>query len=285
MYKSRPMTWKNCLGLLLAVFLPLLAWQFWKIDFSAPHSIAGDDLLGNMLYKSVVQYGLKGVWFCPSLGAPEMAKLIDTPFMSYTTVLKVLVCSWFTSNIYTITYINYALSFMLSGMTMYLLLNRLIDRIWIKTFFSIAFAITPYHFLRGMVHLTLSNYYPMPMAIYLMLLICSEEFKGIAPARYMKQKWKIALMYFCCIYLGISNIYYAFFGLFCMAVGLLIKLVEKKKLSVLWKEAVPLYVLLVGVVLTILPGKLYTVLRLSSLPSAENLLFLPHFQILLSPCG
>lgn len=263
MNTSRRLNGKNCVGLLVATLLAAAAimasMRVWEMDFTVPVSFSGDGILGDLLHKSVKQYGIKGLWYCYSIGAPEYSALIDTPFLDLAYGLEVYLIS-LVAPANAISFVLYILTYPLAAFTIYLLLNRFTDSVPLKLMLSAAFAVTPYHFMRNMGHLTLSQYHVVAIAVYLMLVIYEEDFAGVVPRRYLSEKWKILLLYGGCVYLGMSNIYYVFFGLVCMGMALVAKLIKSKRLSCLWKEAAPIYAVLVGVLIGLAP-KLYYTLR------------------------
>ncbi|MBQ8108881.1 MAG: hypothetical protein IJ124_01800 [Clostridia bacterium] len=260
MVNQRALKGKNLAGLLVAVLISLgvilCSMRIWEMDLNVPPGFTNDYALGAMLTKSIKQNGIMGLWRCETIGAPELSALADTPFLDLNYGLTMFAITRLVPNGNVACYVMYILGYALAALFMYLLLNRFTDRVLIKSFFSVAFAITPYHFLRGLEHLTLSHYFSAPVAVYLMLVIYGEDFSGVAPERYLRAKWKIAVLYASALLLGLSNIYYAFFGLMGMSLALIGKLVRQKKLSCLIREALPIYAALAGVVIGLVP-KLY----------------------------
>lgn len=290
---SRRFDTGNWIGLILttltATAIVLVMMRVWEMDLNVLPELSGDGALGGLLHKSIKQYGIRGLWFCDALGAPEVSALIDTPFLDLSYGLEAWLISLFVQS-NAITYILYFLSYTFAAFFMYLLLNRFTGRVWLKSLLSIAFAVTPYHIIRNMGHLTLSRYHALPMAIYLMLVVYEEDFAGVAPRRYLKEKWKLAVLYGSCVYIGLSNIYYAFFALICIGAALIGKLIRRKSVSCLWKEAVPIYAVLLGVLIELTP-KLYYSLRHGfnaaagvRLPQDSEIFALKIIQMLL-PCG
>lgn len=260
--KNKQYKYYKIIGFLLAVSIPLIiilgSMRVWEMDMNVPYSFAEDAMLGLPIIKSICENGIKGLFFCESMGAPEVSALIETPFLDFNFAFEVLGLKYFAQSPEMVYYLIYFFTFPLAGATMYLLLNRFTNKVRLSVFFSVAYAITPYHFSRGLSHMTLSNYYVVPLAIYLSLLIAEEKFCGIVPERYGKSKWKAILMYLACVVLGLGNVYYAFFGLMCMGIALIVKMIRDKKWNGLWKEAVSLYTVVFTVLLGLLPKVFYT---------------------------
>ncbi len=258
---------KRIVGLMISMTIVLVyvlvISRIWEMDVTVPPGFSGDGILGITIFKSLIKDGIRGLFFCENLGAPDISSFIDTPFIDFDLVIEVLLVSRIVRNVNAVFYVCYFLTYPLSALTMYLLAGKITDNTFYRVVISIAFAITPYHTMRAMGHITLSHYYVVPIGIYLMLLISEEEFCRIVPERYLKEKqwWKIFAMFFGCFVLGMSNIYYAFFGLLCMGMGVLYKLGRNKNVSIFLKEAVLVYVELTGVLLGVSPKIVYSVIN------------------------
>lgn len=232
-----------------------------NMDFNVPPSFSGDAELAELLYKSIYDYGLKGLYYNPQIGAPSGSSLIDTPFLDLTYAIEIDILSKFLNNQTCVIYMVYFLSYPLSAMTMYILMTKLTDDVIVKYITSVAFAITPYHFIRGMGHGTLSNYYIVPITILISIIIYEKDFnKGIV------SKWgpiKNTILYITCFIIGLSNVYYVYFGLICMFTSIIFKIFNKnrkgkKVVRLLCNELVPLYVTLLGLICSLLPSIIYS---------------------------
>ena len=276
--KYRTKKAQNIIGFFAAtsasLFVILISIHIWEMDLNVPLSNqGGDGVLALTIFKSIYDYGLKGLYFCKSLGAPDIAAFVETPFIDTDLAIEVSLLSKLLPNANVVFYIDFFLTYVLAAASMYLLASKLTENIFIKTIISFSFAITPYHFSRQMSHLTLSHYYVIPIAIYLMILIYEEDFKMIVPSRYLNrgQHWKIIIMYTGCLMLGLSNIYYAFFGLLCMATGWIAKAIKKKEWKIFYKESVLIYTVLMGVLLGLLPKIIYTIQNGKNLEAIQRL--------------
>ncbi|HBB72208.1 MAG TPA: hypothetical protein DCZ71_06330 [Ruminococcus sp.] len=233
--------------------------RVWEMDLSVPFGYGGDCTLDSMIIKSIVEYGHKGLYFCYRMGAPGISELIDTPFFDINLSAQIWVLSKFTKSYPLIFYLIYFMTYPSAAGAMYLLTGKVTERIPLRAVAGFIYAIAPYHFFRAMSHITLSNYFVVPIGIWLAMLIAEEPFKGLAPERFGKKGWwKTAVMYLSCILLGLSNIYYAFFALFCMGLALLYKCFSTGKIKGIWREAASLVVLLVSVLASLMPKILYT---------------------------
>lgn len=284
----------NVIGFTLSAIIPLviivISMKAWEMDLNVPYAFSEDSMLGLPIIKNICNNGIRGLFYCDYMGAPEVSTLIETPFLDFNFAFEVLVLRFFAHSPQMVYYMIYFLTFVLAGAVMYLLLTHLSKNVAINVFFSVAYAITPYHFSRGLLHMTLSNYYVVPLSIYLSLLIAEEKFRGIVPERYIKTKWKAVLMYVACIVLGFGNVYYAFFGLICMGMAMLFKMIRDKKWSCLWREAFPIYAVVFAVFVSLLPKILFTrhngvnVMASARAPFESELYGLKIIQLLL-PCS
>ena len=252
---------RNIVGIIFAMIASLalacVSIRIWEIDINIPIGSYGDGVLATTIFKSIYENGWMGAYFCDSLGAPDVASLIDTPFFDNGMIAIACVLSKILPNANMVFYVDYLMTYVLAAVSMYLLLNCMTKDVILKIILSISFAITPYHFYRGMGHITLSHYYVVPIAIYLALVIYEEAFCYAIPEKYRNKKLKSVGLYLGCIVLGMSNVYYAYFGVLCMGIALLLKLVKTRTVTVLYKEALLIYTVLASVFVGLLPKLIY----------------------------
>ena len=252
---------RNIVGIIFAMIASLalacVSIIILEIYINIPIGSYGDGVLATTIFKSIYENGWMGAYFCDSLGAPDVASLIDTPFFDNGMIAIACVLSKILPNANMVFYVDYLMTYVLAAVSMYLLLNCMTKDVILKIILSISFAITPYHFYRGMGHITLSHYYVVPIAIYLALVIYEEAFCYAIPEKYRNKKLKSVGLYLGCIVLGMSNVYYAYFGVLCMGIALLLKLVKTRTVTVLYKEALLIYTVLASVFVGLLPKLIY----------------------------
>ena len=183
---------RNIVGIIFAMIASLalacVSIRIWEIDINIPIGSYGDGVLATTIFKSIYENGWMGAYFCDSLGAPDVASLIDTPFFDNGMIAIACVLSKILPNANMVFYVDYLMTYVLAAVSMYLLLNCMTKDVILKIILSISFAITPYHFYRGMGHITLSHYYVVPIAIYLALVIYEEAFCYAIPEKYRNKK-------------------------------------------------------------------------------------------------
>ena len=166
----------SCVG--ATIFLRL-----WDADFRVPFSYSGDGTLNLMLIKSVMERG----WFYenPRLGAPEGQQLYDYPVLSGDTlhVLFFWIAGLFTDDPSLVMNVFFVLTFPVTAVVTYLVLRRLAVGPEVAVVISLLYTLTPYHFMRGEVHLFLAAYYVVPIGAYLALSVLDGRARlGLATA-------------------------------------------------------------------------------------------------------
>lgn len=221
--------------IIISFLIIFISMRGWEMDFKTPVSTNGDTMLGLSLAKSIQENGLIGSLFAYRIGAPEISCLIDTPFLDWLMVFETLLLTNICSDFVMANYLIYMLSYPLAAMTMYILQRQYINNRAIRILCSVSFAVVPYHFMRGLSHLTLSNYYILPLGILLATIIVKEEFKGAIPLNYRDSK-KRYMIPAIIVLLGLSNIYYTFFSMLIIAVTVMYKMILKKTWKPLFNE-------------------------------------------------
>lgn len=234
---------------LVACILSCISIRLWEINLSAPPGIGGDGTLFLMLSKSIHENGLMGAYFNQYIGT-NGSTLIDVPFLDYILIFQVWLTDIIGGNIFTGYYFLYIMTFGLCAISMSVLIDRFHINWAINICASIIYAIAPYHFLRGFGHITLSNYFAIPLGIYLCFSILEEDLKNLKIMR------KIILCLLACI-VGLSQLYYAFFILILMCIALLVKFFKEMKISIVIHEAIILYTTVACVIAGLLPKLIY----------------------------
>ncbi len=237
---------------LFVMLVPLLVAFYclrgYQIDYETLPGIGGDGTLLATLFKSIDQFGLKGAFFNSMIGAPDESALIDTPFLDMILVFEVRICTSLGLSCSATLYWLYYLSFAFVGGTMLFLLDEFGIKRPLSCAISVAYALSSYHFSRGIGHFTLSNYAAVPIGMYLAWRIYSSGEK-IAKIRIID----VAMAMF----VGLSNGYYTFFSLMLMALFLFIRCVRSLSLKPLGKSAIPFYTTIVAFMAGLSPKIIY----------------------------
>ena len=157
--------------------------RLWDADFRVPFSYSGDGTLNLTLIKTVMERG----WFYenPRLGAPSGQELYDYPVLSGDGLHVVFfwLAGLFTGDPSVVMNVFFVLTFPVTAVVTYLVLRRLAVGPEVALVIAVLYALTPYHFMRGEVHLFLAAYYVVPIGAYLALSVLDGRARiGLATA-------------------------------------------------------------------------------------------------------
>jgi phosphoglycerol transferase len=158
-------------AMVLALALAAVVLELWNADLRAPFAYTGDATLNLLFIKDV----LENPWHFenPSLGAPNDLELYDYPVIDGETLNLLLfrVLGVGTSDPALVMNLFFLLTFPLVALTAYIVLRRLPVSRGIALVVALLYALLPYHFQRGEVHLFLAAYYAVPLGAYLALAV------------------------------------------------------------------------------------------------------------------
>ena len=145
--------------------------RLWDADVRVPFSYSGDGTLNLTLIKTVMERG----WFYenPRLGAPSGQQLYDYPVLSGDGLHVVFfwLAGLFTADPSVVMNVFFLLTFPVTAVVTYLVLRRLAVGPEVALVIAVLYTLTPYHFMRGEVHLFLAAYYVVPIGAYLALSV------------------------------------------------------------------------------------------------------------------
>ena len=156
---------------LLALVAAVTVLELWDGGLHVPFTYSGDGILNLSLIKSVIDHG--GYLENPDLGAPQGQELYDYPVASGETLNLVLfwLGGLFTNDPAVVMNLFFLLTFPLAALAAFLVLRLLPVSPPVALVFAVLYALLPYHFLRGEVHLFLSAYYAVPLGAYLVIAV------------------------------------------------------------------------------------------------------------------
>ena len=157
--------------------------RLWDADVRVPFSYSGDGTLNLTLIKTVMERG----WFYenPRLGAPSGQELYDYPVLSGDGLHVALfwLAGLFTNDPSLVMNVFFVLTFPVTAVVTYLVLRRLAVGPEVAVVIAVLYTLTPYHFMRGEVHLFLAAYYVVPIGAYLALSVLDGRARiGLATA-------------------------------------------------------------------------------------------------------
>lgn len=222
-----------------------------KLDYDVYDSLYGTD--GNCteaVFRSIQEDGINGLFFMERVGAPEIQTSHDALGLDLITGFFVVIINFIfrptTARLY---YYFLYLTFILAAIGMWYLLYKLKINNIVNATVSILFALAPYHFYRYMLHIALSNYYPVPLVILLIFI-----YLGIIE---VSKKEKIITSIVCGILIGLGNPYYVFFGLILIALAYIYKIIDENKFIISSKALVLYIPIIVSFILTRIPTMIY----------------------------
>ncbi len=197
---------------LLGAYMTL---RLWKADLSVPLNLYGDNYLGPMTVKVLQTQGWYG--WTPELGAPFGQDLDGWPAMVGDTwnLLAMKLLGFFLSPAATVN-VFYILGFALAALTAYVCLRLLRVSGPVSCAMSVAFALLPYHFLRGIAHVMLSSYFALPVACLLAIYLYEDRLRIVRRRRIPPAGW-LALA--AAVLLAGTGMYYAAFSVALLVGG------------------------------------------------------------------
>ncbi len=200
------------------MLLTVWALQLWRADLGAPFANGGDSFVHGAFAESVAENGT--YLRTPRLGAPTGADLSDFPQTDYLHMALIGLLSLVMPAYPNAINVYYLLTFPLAALFGAWALRRWGASRWASAAGGLLFAFAPYHLARGEGHLFLSAYFLVPVALVLAVEVAGETpplFPGPGPASFFARHRLGALL--ACVLLALSNVYYAFFSAFFIAVA------------------------------------------------------------------
>ncbi len=210
---------------LVASIAAVLLLQLWRADLHVPMMYGGDQLLHAIVVKSVLDHG----WYLtnPNLGAPGGLELYDYPVCADDTVhlLAIKALGLLSSDWALVFNLYFLLGFPLITLSAMAVFRRLGAGYLPSIAGAVLFSFLPSRLLSGESHLFLDVFYPVPLAILVLLWVTSAEpplvEPGTAPGSLRlglrARRSKAALVI--CLFCGSSSLYYSFFTAFLLVAG------------------------------------------------------------------
>jgi phosphoglycerol transferase len=191
-----------------SLVLAMLLLKVWHADFQSPFSYERDALQNLMLIKNTLEQG----WplHNPLLGAPFGQELYDFPVVAgdVTHLLIIKLIGLFSSNPAVVMNVFFLVQFPITALAALWVLRRLGVATWPAVACATLFALAPYHFYRGELHVFLAGYWSVPLGLFLVFSLLLD--KRIA--------WPALVVV--SVIIGTSEVYYAVFTLLLLAVAL-----------------------------------------------------------------
>jgi hypothetical protein len=163
------------LSMALALAGAVAVLELWNADLRVPLAYGGDANLLHTFVKGIVEHG----WYLqnPNLGSPGEVDFRDYPVLmgNNLDVLLIKVLALGTSDAALVMNLFFLLTFPLVAVTAYLTLRGVGISSGTAVVCSALYALLPFHFFHGEVHLTVAAYYAVPAAAYLVLSVLADR--------------------------------------------------------------------------------------------------------------
>ena len=216
--------------------LVLVAWvmQLWRADLQVPFGYRGSDSFFHFMQaKCILDTG----WYLrsPFLGMPTGMDFYDFPLTENLHFLLMKLLAVFTPDFGLLVNVYYLITFPLCAATALLVFRHFGVSLLPAALASILFAFLPYHFWRGQEHIFLATYYPVPLAVLVVLWVSGE---GAIPREGEPRApdgptWPMASAVagvVLCLLVGFASGYYAAFAAFLLLTAGAIQAVKTRRL-------------------------------------------------------
>ena len=236
----------------LGALASLLVLQPWNGSLRVPYAYIGDANFYLSVLKGILEHGW--FWRNPSLGAPGTQQLFDFPNVSGD-LLDVFVWKFlglFTSDPAVVLNVFFLLTFPAAALTAYLVLRWLSLSRAAAIACAVLFAVLPYHFTRGEIHLLLAAYYAVPFGAYLVLAVLGER------PLFASRRMVAGTLAMCAVIAFASGgYYYAAFTIVLVAVACVLRAVALRSWRPLRDGGLVAGTILVLCLLTLAPSLVY----------------------------
>lgn len=203
--------------------LLVLVYKLWDINIlKYPIQFQGDSIMAYVSTQMIHEDGLFGA--ASRYGTPFHTNNLD--FYDGAMISRIIrwIMVTLTGNAILSVNVYFFFGFFLASCTSYYSLRKIsVSRI--SSFIvSILYTFIPFHMYRGVMHLTYSQYWIIPLVILYVINYCLQTEKVIASNKRRALDWKhIAVI----ILIGGHNVYYAYFSCFLLFISIIINLLKR----------------------------------------------------------
>ena len=220
--------------------------------------LGGDDMGVIVNAKMMVEQG----WNMTSdrLGAPYSVQYYDfTSSMMHNAGLVIMkIFALITRDAAATMNLSYLSIFFIAGIISYFVMRNLKVNCWVNALASSVFALSPYMLYRNIGHIVLTECYFVPLSILLCLWIYERDDVLVPDKNFFKRKINYVALLFTFLIANNGIAYYPFFTCFIFMVTAVSKLVKTGKIKEGLRGVIATVMVCFFVVLSILPGKIYT---------------------------
>ena len=237
--------------IIFLIFAGLIyVYQLWRVDIINTPLACSEDGVWELASHKIISEGSKMNYTTERLGAPIGYVTKDFMNVSYLPKLWMNIWACFTDNYILSFNLGYLSGYVLIAVITFLVLSQLGVCPEVSTISAVLYSFLPYHILRGQIHLALSFYVIVPIAVYYILKLMGNE-------KYSINRKSIGLWIIAMILSGMDGIYYAFFSCFFLCVAIFYNVLNKAP----WKKIIgcifSIGLICIGVLLSVIPNLIY----------------------------
>ena len=232
---------KGIIYLLIFVVYFIFFFKFWEFDIHVPFSYFGKD---DFVFAMTAKNAMIGGWtqfYNPDLGAPYGQELYSFPMIWTFYFYFCKVCSFFTSNYAIAMNLYYFFTYFISVVTFMYFCKKVNIRSSFAFVGGMCFSFTQYHLLRGIVHMTATAYFAIPLAMLFCYYIATDYYE-----KRENLKFKSIEAIIMCILIASTDMFYTYFGCFIILLTGFIMLIRKKYKAALYSLSIILVLVLLS---------------------------------------
>lgn len=195
-------------------------------NFYTPLTYYADGINTLSMVKGLIENG--SFWINPKIGVFGGYTGYDFPVIEQFNILILqLLNLFFRGNVFAITNAFFLLSFVSAAWSALFVFKSFKIEYPLALAGSVVFAILPYHFYRGTLHLSLSSYFVIP----LIAMFCWQLYLGDFLSFCKNKIFKFSLISLLAVLIATSGIYYAFFSCFFIVITIIMAFFQGRKSS------------------------------------------------------
>lgn len=233
-----------------------------QLDINIPMSYFGGDDMGVLV--NAKQFTEQG-WNMTSdrLGTPFTVQYYDfTSSMMHNVGLLIMkIFAVITGSAAAAMNLTYLSIYFMAGIISYFVMRNIKINCWINALASSVFAVSPYMLYRNIGHIVLTECYFIPLSILICLWIYERDDVLVPDRNFFKRKINYVVLFFTFLIANNGIAYYPFFTCFIFLVTAISKLLKTGKIRQGLRGVIATVMVCFFVVLSILPGKIYTLIN------------------------
>ena len=243
-----------CVSILLLFYLKTL----YNAQLDIPLSYSGQDDYTTLSNSKTIE-NTGWIFKNPNLGAPFGMEYYDYPSFFLNNfdnlILKVLVL--FTNSPVVAVNLQFLLLFPLIAIISYLTMRTLDINNIIAILCSLTFAFSPYIYIRGMLHMTLSTYEFVPLSILICLWILLDDNFFLINRKFFLYKKNIYALIFLILIANNGMAYYPYFTCFFILISGITSAINKKNIQRIFASLTQVLLITIIIMIELLPVMFY----------------------------